>query len=162
MIPGKTATSHPVLYNFHSHAIEKGNQITSLSFEFSFTIMGKRALLFVVWFAVVVSVGWCWGEDATETAKLATGNMKARVEDSKQSAAETVPDVKEKAGSWADWAMNKLSEGFGSSENSAKDGAQKIKENVKYAASKSTDTLNSAAYGDSFYIFHTSFLFSLE
>lgn len=52
--------------------------------------------------------------------------------------------------------------GFGSSENSAKDGAQKIKENVKYAASKSTDTLNSAAYGDSFYIFHTSFLFPLE
>lgn len=72
--------------------------------------MGNRMVWFVVCFAAVVSLGWCWGEDSAETANLAAGNMKVRVEEAKKSASETVQDVKEKADSWTDWAMNKLSE----------------------------------------------------
>ncbi|CAI9766657.1 unnamed protein product [Fraxinus pennsylvanica] len=113
--------------------------------------MGKRALLFVVWFAVVVSVGWCWGEDAAKTANLAAGNVKVRVEESKQSASETAHDFEDKVESWADWAMNKFTGESGSSHDGEKDVAPTIKENVKYAASKSSDTLNSAAYETSKY-----------
>merc|ERR1712034_57434 len=119
--------------------------------EFAFMIMGKRALLFVVWFAVVVSVGWCWGENAAETANLAAGNMKVRVEESMQSASKAAQDFKGETDSWADWAVKNFYAGLGSSPDGAQDAAKKIKENVNYAASKSTDTLNSAAYETSKY-----------
>lgn len=73
--------------------------------------MEKRTVLFVLWLAAAPSFCWCWGEEAMENAKertnLATGDIKIKAEEAKQTA---MQDAKEKADSWSDWAIGKFSE----------------------------------------------------
>ncbi|MED6155658.1 hypothetical protein PIB30_007166 [Stylosanthes scabra] len=89
------------------------------------------------------SRGWSYDVVVVEDAK-------ATSEDVKRLAQDAFYDAEEKTGSLADWAQNKLSENFGS-ENDLREVARDIKYKGEDAASRTTDTLRSAASGASEY-----------
>ncbi|KAH6755158.1 hypothetical protein C2S52_023642 [Perilla frutescens var. hirtella] len=104
------------------------------------------SVLFVI-MVCVAAVGRCHGEDAAERAE-------AWAQGAGQKASDAFNDVKDNADSdsWTGWAINKLSEGIGFVDSDkAKNAAQNVVDKTSDAASKSTDTLNSAAYETSRY-----------
>nr|AST13898.1 late embryogenisis abundant protein 13 [Betula platyphylla] len=99
--------------------------------------------------AVCVGICGCWGENgmdnARESMNVAAGDAKEKAEEAKQGAAEAMQHAKDKTESWADWAYDTFTEGFGIGKDNPREAAQNVVGKAGHAASTATKTMNSAA-----------------
>ncbi|XP_073265499.1 uncharacterized protein [Populus alba] len=87
-------------------------------------------------------------ESTKERVSLAGEDARAKAEEMKHGAAETMQDAEEKGKSWTGWAYEKFTDGIGLDQENARDGAQNLMDRAGDAASKTTDTMNSVASGN--------------